>query len=137
MDEGDWVSWWRAMFGLGGELIVFLYMPGLLLWAILLGLKVDGYLETSWWNVTIPMFLATGVTAYTLLVAAARMWRARGKRFARGKGLFAFAQLCNLLVFVFFVRLCVHLEDGSDGYGAPAAPLITLAACCAARLFIR
>eukprot|EP01147_Barroeca_monosierra_P001636 gene1636-4770_t len=104
-------QWCRLLFGLGGELLVLIYAPCLLIWSIMIGLKLDGYADISWWNITIPMFFAAASTAYVLLVASARMAVEEARTVTRKKGFFGFAQGANALIFTFLILLCSFLED--------------------------
>ena len=88
---------------------IWLNLATLLVFTVLLTLKLEEALTTSWWNVFVPLFLADGLNAYFCTIVFIRMYR-EGEIKKAGVRL-ASSVVCLVCLFVFKLLFCQKLNN--------------------------
>ncbi|ELT97574.1 hypothetical protein CAPTEDRAFT_178898 [Capitella teleta] len=87
---------------------MWLNLASLLIFTILLCLKLEGAMTTSWWNVFVPLFLADGLNAYFCVIVFIRMYKEGLYKKATAR--LASSVVCLVCVFVFKLLFCQKLS---------------------------
>eukprot|EP00055_Hartaetosiga_balthica_P005223 m.15063 g.15063 ORF g.15063 m.15063 type:complete len:143 (+) comp4408_c0_seq2:159-587(+) len=120
------ISYSRCLFGMGGDLAAVCYLIALPIYLLLIGLKVDGSLTSSWFIVTIPMFASVCVV-YFLLVVTMKRLSSRNRLLKRFEFFFVTTLAANTLILM-FVWVLARVMEGDITLSAQqvCGPLISL-----------
>jgi ribonuclease P/MRP protein subunit RPP20 len=88
---------------------IWLHLICLLVFTVLVVLRLENAMPTSWWNVFIPLFIADGLNTYFTVIVFIRLLRT-GNRRAACLRLFSTTILITC-VFVCQLLLCRKLTD--------------------------
>ena len=113
------------VFGIGGDIMVFLHLAAFIPFVILVSLKADMETDMSWWQVFTPQFIASGLSFYFLIATSLRLQFA--SRFSLFAGEVALSFISLLTFFTFMIVLCARLaEDLSCSILSTCSPLMLL-----------
>ncbi|XP_078604823.1 transmembrane protein 203-like [Branchiostoma floridae x Branchiostoma japonicum] len=91
---------------------LWLHVVSLLVFSILLALKLEGVLSTTWWTVFIPLFASDGLHAYFSSIVFLRLNLEGDLRTAGIRT--AWSAVVLVLLFAFKMLLCQKLEDQNN-----------------------
>ena len=101
---------------------IWLHVVTFFIFTIVAVLKHENVVDTSWWNVFVPLFACDGLNAYFCWIVFIRMYKE--KRYRVG-GLRLLSSIVLLVcIFVFKILLCQKLSRNMDfSYSEVFAPI--------------
>ena len=88
---------------------IWIHLICLLIFSLLVVLRLDNIVFTSWWNIFIPLFVADGLNAYFAVIVFVRLLRI-GNRRAACLRLFS-ATIIITCIFISELMLCRKLTN--------------------------
>jgi hypothetical protein len=88
---------------------IWLNLVSILVFTIVLCLKLEGAMSTSWWNVFVPLFLADGLNAYFCIIVFIRMYK--DGQYKKATARLASSVVCLVCIFVFKLLFCQKLSS--------------------------
>lgn len=105
---------------------IWIHLVTVLLFSVLAFVKLEQYVNISWWSAFSPLFVADGLNAYFCIIVFIRQYQEYEFRPA-GLRLFS-SFMCFSLLFVFKFLLCLKLNEANSGlnHTQVIAPLFAL-----------